>query len=167
MLEVLVTLVIVSVVLVMLTNVLFLALTIARKSFARSHIREEQNNIISKIEKDIRNAHFVESCMGEDLSASCSVALDTKYLWTTCTREDNTWYVCKKENPGTPNEKILAGMADDIVLKKFTFEEGYSDSEGRKTILVTMVVAHKDESLKLNNQVRQISISTRNFGVNF
>ncbi len=161
LLEILITLAIVTIIMVMLTNVLFLTLDIARKSFARSFVREEQNNLVTKIEKDIRNARFVESCEGEGETAMCEVYLHDMFIWTTCQREGKDPYVCKKDKNGN----IIEGMSEAIRLDQFSFEEGLSDSPAKKSILLTLVVSHKDSKYEINNQVRQIAISTRNYGI--
>lgn len=159
--EILITLAIVTIIMVMLTNVLFLTLDIARKSFARSFVREEQNNVLTKIEKDIRNARFVTNCSGDDALAQCEVYINDVYTWGTCTRNGSELYVCKKDKDGN----IIEGMSEDIKLDKFSFVEGISQSPGKKSILVTLIVSHKDTKFEINNQVRQIAISTRNYGI--
>jgi type II secretory pathway pseudopilin PulG len=163
LLEILATLAIVSILIIMLTNVLFVSLDISRKAFARSQVREEQNNILTKIEKDFRNASFVGTCEGTDQTASCEIGSDKVYYWTTCTGSDGKLYVCKKDSTKTV---ILDGMSENIELKYLSFEKGIEDAQGKKTIVITMNVAHKDGSLGIDNQVRQIVVSTRNYGVN-
>ena len=56
-------------------------------------------------------------------------------------------------------------MSENIIVNTFSFQEGLSDSEGRKSILVTLIVSHKDPDVEVENQVRQILISTRNYAV--
>ena len=160
LLEMLAALSIVTIIMVMLSNILIVTIEISRKSFARSSVREEQNNVLSKIEKDIRNARFITECQGVDALASCQVSLDKTYYWTTCNRSGGGFYVCKKNSN---KDKILEGMSENIIVNSFSFQEGLSDSEGRKSILITLNVSHKDPDLEIENQVRQILVSTRNY----
>ena len=146
----------------MLSNILVVTVEISRKSFARSVVREEQNNILSKMEKDIRNARFIGTCQGSDERAECQVSLDKTYYWTACQREDSSLYICKKN---AAKDEILEGMSENIIVNTFSFQEGLSDSDGRKSILVTLIVSHKDPDVEVENQVRQILISTRNYAV--
>ncbi len=146
---------------VMLTNVLFMTLDVSRKIYARSNVREEQNDLLTKLEKDIRNARFVTNCSGEDLSANCTIYLQYEYTWKQCV-EDNTEKVsiCKIDRNGN----IMEQTSNNIRVDKFRIEEGLADSEGKKTIIVTLVVSHVDDALGIDNQTRQLVISTRNFG---
>jgi prepilin-type N-terminal cleavage/methylation domain-containing protein len=158
LLEVLVVLAIVSIIMVMMTNILTMTLEISRKSFARSITREQQTNILTHIEKDIRNSRYIGNCQGVDAAVSCEVALDKVYTWTTCERGEG-FYVCKKDSEGN----IVEGLSDDVIVNKFTMEPGLSDALGRKSILITLVVSYHDPEMEVENQVRQIIVSTRNY----
>lgn len=161
LLEMIASLAIVAVIMIMLSNILIVTVEISRKSYARSSVREEQNSILSKIEKDIRNSRYISSCEGENESAYCEVALDKTYIWTTCQREEGDGiYICKKN---AAQDQILEGMSEDIIVNNFSIEEGLSDSDGKKTILITLVVSHKDPDVEVENQVRQILVSMRNY----
>lgn len=163
LLEVLATLAIVSILIVMLSNILFVSLDISRKAFARSQVREEQNNILTKIEKDFRNASYVGTCEGTGQGASCEIGLDKVYFWTTCDRGEGTLYVCKKDATKTA---ILDGMSTNVKLNFLSFEKGIEDAQGRKTVVITMSVGSVDSNVGVDNQVRQIVVSTRNYSIN-
>jgi len=161
LLEMLISLAIVAIVMMMMTNTLVITIEISRKSFARSIVREEQNNLLTKIEKDIRNARYVSGCTGENDQARCEVGLDKPYIWTTCDR-DGGFYVCKKDSS---ESVVIEGFSEDIKVDYFSFQEGLADAEGKKSILVTLAVSHSDPSYEVTNQVRQIIISTRNYEI--
>ena len=163
--EVVVTLTIVTILMVMLTNTLLLSLEISRKSLARSNLREEQNDILNRISKDIRNAHLIRFC-GEDALAAapkCEVLLDKKYTWTTCSG-DRSISICKKVGEGT-EEEILESTSENLVVKQFTIEEGIVEAYGKKSIVITLIVNHKLDTIDIEDQVRQVVISTRNYSV--
>lgn len=161
LLEILITLVIVSIVMVMLSNVLFMTLDVSRKIYARSVVREEQNNLLTKLEKDIRNARLIKDCSGEDANARCVIHLQYEYIWQGCMDQTTkNLSVCKISKDG----EILEQTSENIKVDNFRIEQGIVDSEGKKTIIVTLVVSHVDDQLGINNQTRQLVISTRNFG---
>lgn len=163
LLEILATLAIVSIIIVMLTDVLIITLEISRKSYVRSIVREEQNDILTRIGKDLRNARFVGECQGENETASCQVGLDQIYYWKLCDRYEQTGSDLCKMDYG--QETILEKTSDNINIDLLRFEEGLSDSMGRKSILVTLVVSYKDDEINISNQTRQIVVSTRNYEV--
>lgn len=162
LLEIVATLAIVAIIMVMLTNILFLTLDVSKKAFARSQVREEQNAILTNIEKDIRNARYIENCSGSGASADCEIYIQRIYHWGVCQRANtNDLYVCKKDESGN----IIEGMSENIKLDQFTIETGIAESSGKKTILITLVVSHTNPEFDVSNQVRQLAISTRNFGI--
>ncbi len=163
LLEIIVSLLIVSIIIVMLTNILFLSLDISKKSFARTSIRESQSEILRKIEKDIRNAHFIEQCAGENENAMCIVELDKKYYWTTCQNEQGNMTICKKINLGTPNEQIVEELPNYIKVDLLSFEQDPGNNAEKRTIVVTTSFSHVQEEYSILNQIRQIIISTRNY----
>lgn len=159
-LEIVVTLAIVTIILVMLSDVLVLTMRVTRKSFARSVVREEQNNILTLMEKDLRNARYVGACAGVNENASCEVGVDQVYYWTTCQRENGDLYLCKLDST---KSEVVEAMPEDIVLNSISFEEAISDSPGRKSVLITLDVSHINPDVEVTNQVRQIVVSTRNY----
>lgn len=161
--EVLVAMSIVTIIIVMLTDTLLISLDVAVKSFARSNTREEQNNIITKIEKDIRNSRFVETCSGTDSSAVCTVALDNFYTWKYCTRQDGSGNICKVEYDASGNEILVDSFSEDVIVDKFVIEGGFSEAPAKTSILITIVVHHKNPRFEISNQIRQVLISTRNY----
>ncbi|MBD3280759.1 prepilin-type N-terminal cleavage/methylation domain-containing protein [Candidatus Dojkabacteria bacterium] len=165
LLEVLVTLAIVTILMVMLTNTLLLSLDISRKSLARSNLREEQNDILNKISKDIRNAKFVETCSGVNENAKCEVLLDRRYTWTLCEDdEENVSLICKKVG-GADEDQILERSNERMVVKTFSIEEGIVETDGKKTIVVTLIVNYNSDTIDIEDQIRQVVISTRNYSV--
>ncbi len=163
LLEVIVTLAITSIIIVMLTNILLLSLDISKKSFIRASIREEQSKILLKIEKDIKNSILIDSCSGENETALCEVTLDKKYYWALCD-DGNLRSICKKINLNTPNEQIVEKLPDYINVNYISFEQAPSEDLSKKTIVVTLSFSYKDETYGINDLVRQVIVSTRNYG---
>jgi len=161
--EVLITLTIVTIIMIMLTNTLLLSLEISRKSLVRSSLREEQNDILNKISKDIRNARFIENCGNASGGTTCEVLLDRKYTWTICD-DTGQQYICKKVGNET-EEQIIERTSDQLIVKEFTIDEGIVESDGKKSIVITLVVNQNSEGIDIEDQIRQVLVSTRNYTI--
>lgn len=147
----------------MLTNILILSLDISRKSLVRSALREEQSDILNKISKDLRNAKFVQECGGSNESAVCEVLLDKKYTWTTCD-DAGVLSICKKTGI-EPYEEIIEETSDQMVVKSFIIEEGLADADGKKSIVITLIVNQNSDTIDVEDQIRQVVVSTRNYTI--
>lgn len=163
MFEVLITLTIVTMIMVMLTNTLLLSLDISRKSLVRSNLREEQNDILNKISKDIRNAQYVEECSGSIENVLCKVSLDRRYTWTTCT-EGGQVFICKKVGTGV-EEQIIERTSEQMLVKEFAIDEGVVEADGKKSLVITLIVNQNSSTIDVEDQIRQVIVSTRNYTI--
>src|SRR5690606_13353587 len=92
--EILVSLGIMSIVITMLFNVLIVGLQSTVKVIARSSIREEMSNISGQITRDIRNSDKVTACGELTVSNSCEFFYNNvRYSWSLCS--DSATQVCK------------------------------------------------------------------------
>lgn len=120
-------------------------------------MREEQNDILNKLQKDIRNSRFVQNCV----DSTCEVALDKVYTWTTCQNEES-YSVCKKYLDGE-NEIIIEQTDPRLNVVSFSIEPFFFEAEGQQTLIVTLVADFESGDLEIEPQIRQIVISTRNY----
>jgi prepilin-type N-terminal cleavage/methylation domain-containing protein len=156
LIEVLVGLGVISIVMVIFFNVLLISITITVRNTARSAVREEISTIASLITKDVRRADRLDTstCM-ED---SCEIIVENSLIrWYLC----NESQVCKEDRNGD----VIFESDPSLIVTNFVFEQGFVDSTSsiKNNVLVTIVGDHANESLEINNVVRQVSISTRNY----
>lgn len=161
LLEVVVSLAIIAVMMVMLTNILIISLSVAAKTAARSNVREETSNILANIKRDVRNAELINSCSGENDQAVCEgvLAVSGKFTWKLCDNEDGTKGVCKFDASGN----IIEKSPEYLTIDKLLFDVGFDKTRDKRTILVTIVSSYKGGDLNIKNIVQQTSISTRNY----
>ncbi len=168
LLEMLVSLGIISVMLVLLSNVLVISLKVSAKSSARGLVREEISELLATVRKDIRNADFVQSCSGSLSSGTptCTMFTGTSVKWTvvpktpTSTDPSPGFAIVKQDAAGN----IISRSPDNLRVSEFSFEEGFSESENTKVILVTIIASHTNSGLNVSNLIQQTSITTRNYG---
>lgn len=169
-LEILVTLVIFGILSVFLMQSLFNNLTISSRISARSQIRSELDQTLSLMEKDFRNAEDINtkkcgitnneiiggvSCLGrcvlntnEGLITWCFSSNDKKiYKFV-----GNTTVYKSSDLFDVTTVDFTVNVEQDIVGKDFT---PYAN------ILVT--VNAENNALGITNQIRQLSITTRNY----
>ncbi|MBN1915545.1 type II secretion system protein [Candidatus Dojkabacteria bacterium] len=161
LLEIVVSLAIIAVMLVMLTNVMIISLSVAAKTAARANVREEISNILSNIKRDIRNSQVINHCVGENDEAVCEgvLAMSGKFSWKLCDNEDGTKGVCKYDDNGSIQERSPEYMTID----KLFFDIGFDKTLDKRTILVTIVGSYRGGALNISNVVQQTAISTRNY----
>lgn len=162
LLEMVVSLGIIAVMMVMLTNILIISLQISSKTAARGNVREEISDQLSNIKRDIRNAEIVGNCSGENELATCDVIVLTgKFTWRLCQNENGTNAICKYDE----GDNIVESTADFLSVDEFSFDVGFSDTPDKQTIVVTIVGSHVNESTNVVNVIQQTSISTRNYAI--
>ncbi len=162
LLELIVSMGIVGIVMVMLSNVLINSILVSQKSIARSFIREEITNISDLITNDIRGAVTVGECDGAMDLAKCDIETDSGVItWKLCTSDTGPAQICKVDANGdvqfasSPNLKVIG----------YSFEPGF-DTGGNaveKNIILTIVGDHANDAFNVHNVLRQVSISTRNY----
>ncbi|MBD3363092.1 hypothetical protein GF362_05210 [Candidatus Dojkabacteria bacterium] len=168
LLEVLVTLLIVNIILLMVSQILVISLRLSVQAQERSFAREELTNIINLIKADIRNAdNLMNDCTN---SNSCTLMK---------TSAEIMWHLCDANNDGVDDQickdNITSGNTEYISNEKliidpntFSFLEVSSGGAGgnirdRISILITISADHRNEDLEITNLYRQVIISTRNF----
>ncbi len=161
LLEMTVSLGIIAVIMVMLTNILIISLTVSSKTAARGLVREETSNVLANIKRDIRNAQLIEECLGENETASCegTLALSGSFRWGMCDNDNGTKAICKYDKDGNIEEKT----PDSININKLLFDVGFDKTQDKRTVLVTIVSSYKIEGLNVQNIIQQTSVSTRNY----
>ncbi len=166
LLETLVTLAIFGIMTAMLSQAILINITITRKASVRSRIREEMSEISSLVERDIRNAQLIGTCGVAGTENKCTVTSVASFTWT-----DNCpslgvgiKSICRKDLTGN----ILYQSSKILSISTLKFQvitpAGITDPT-KSTILVTIVGAAVNPNLKINNQVRQLAVSTRNFTI--
>lgn len=167
LLETLITLAIFGILMAMLTQVILINLQVSRKTFARSRVREEISELITLIQRDVRNADLIKDCGQSTVSGivvnSCAISHVEEFVWTDkCPNETSTLNrVCKLDLSGNP----IFITSDFLNFSKFSFETGTSSTKtgAQQIILVTLVANTVNPSFEVNNQVRQVAVSSRNY----
>ncbi len=88
LIEMLVTLVITSIIMMGLISLLATILKISAMSHNRSKTREDLVNFSLEFEKDLRNASKVGICEGNEENFVCEIYTNALYRWTSCPREE-------------------------------------------------------------------------------
>lgn len=168
LLEMTISLVIISFILLIFFNTIVTALDVSYKGIARSFVREEMTSILNLLLRDVRNSDEVSVCEG----MTCEIIVGGRELvWGLCD-EDNELLsprsirsendiICKVDR----NTSELIYKSDDkLKIEVFEFETAVSIGNfSTKTILITIVSSHVNERFNVNNMIRQSSISTRNY----
>lgn len=161
--EILVSLGILSIVITMLFNVLIVGLQSSLKITARSFVREEMANISGFISRDIRNSDKILNCGETAIEYSCVFFKNNiRYKWERC---DNNNYVCKYDLTDINNPLVVYKSSQSVLINSLEFTQGFGSGETQKAknILFTIVASHTNSYVNINNVFRQTSISTRNY----
>lgn len=154
LIEMLVSLAVISIIILIFFNTLLISLTVTIRNNIRSNTREELASILSLISKDIKASTRIldESCIDN----SCTVVVDGEVL---------RWYSCESQICKDDGTDIIYKSDSEIIINKLDFQTGFVDESSplKNNIIVTIVGDHANESLDINNLVRQVSISTRNY----
>lgn len=167
--ELMVSMAIIGVLLVMLSNILIDSIYLSERLVARASTREEITNLTAQIVRDVRASSRVIDCVGQDLSARCQLVIDEIITWEACRldgsdlSEDN-FTICKKNSSG----QIIYSPSKNLRIRSIRFEEGVDSSNNstRKNILITVIGDHSNTNLNITNVIRQLSVSTRNYSIN-
>lgn len=166
--EMLITIAIFGILIAMISQVILINIQVSRKTFIRSQIREELAEIATLIQRDVRNARLIGEC-GANTQENrtinrCLMSHIEEFVWTDdCPgSSEEIKKICKKSVPG---EQLLFESSDLITFERLNFEVNLSSgTDGtRSTILVTLYSSASNPNFDVNNQVRQIAVSTRNF----
>lgn len=173
LIEIIISLSIMGFAITVMFSFLILSLRVSVLSLSRSFVREELAGITNLIARDIRNSDFVNNCGSTVSSNSCElVQSGTRYQWAKCdsngiinnNSELNT-RVCKFRIDSGNQRVVLFISSASVVIKNFDFSLGFTSgtSNSQTNILVLVNASHSNSSYNINNVIRQISVSTRNF----
>jgi prepilin-type N-terminal cleavage/methylation domain-containing protein len=165
LLEVLVTLVIVNIILLMVSQILVISLKLSIQAHERSKAREDLTTIVNMIRRDVRNANSVKQIdPANELSINAQVQNIT---WKLC--GDEATRICRHIfNTKTNLEEVTFQSNARLNISDISFIDQSSDAFGgdihhQLSILFTIQAEHSVESYNIKNLYRQVLISTRNF----
>ena len=153
-LETLVSISIVAIIMIMLNGVVLNLTMISQRSLARSTVREELASMGALLVNDIRNADSIGTCIG----SSCTIYGKQSGTWQLCSTS-----ICKRDTNG----QVITISIPDVRITGFTIQQGFSSNNNltQSNFLITIVGSHANSNYNINNMLRQISASTRNYGV--
>jgi prepilin-type N-terminal cleavage/methylation domain-containing protein len=157
LMETIVTLVIYSFILLMVTNVVLINAKLNEQLKMRSRIRSELAEMSALIKRDLRNASSIN--ITECTLTKCPMSVGGQTI---------LWSLKDNKIQKTINSEGIFTSSDLLVIKKFDFTViAKQDSPGdtQLTIILTINVDGKNENWKVNNQLVQEVISTRNYQV--
>jgi prepilin-type N-terminal cleavage/methylation domain-containing protein len=160
LLEVLITLVIVAILIVMLSNIMIMGIKSSLKIQARSQVREEISKIEKLIKQDLRNsANLGSDCTQEE---SCTIHKDSQvYKWYLC--EGNR--ICRDTlDPNTNTFVPQFKSSSKIEIDQFSVQQiSTATTPNASTMAITIIGGHSVESLDISNIYRQFIISPRTY----
>lgn len=165
LLEMLVTLIIVNILILMLSNILIISLRTSVEIRERSAIREELTTILNLMKSDIRNASLIHNdCIEEEGSDICTITKNADtFTWQLCPVEDHMG-ICKMDVAG---ERTFEQTSSRLSITSLTFHNISNfinpDSVSKTTLMITITADHSQEGSNIKNIYRQATISTRNF----
>ena len=167
--EVLVTLLVVNILILMLSNILVITLRISLEINERSAAREEMSDTLNRMKRDIRNANIIsEDCLGLSGGGTCSVEKSGEsVIWDTITADGVTQIRRRSDTGSGYQTNFITGdklnyttlLFQDTGGGAFTGPSGAS----KASILITMTADHTQENIEITNLYRQVVISTRNY----
>jgi len=164
-LEILVTMTIFGVIIVLLTQILILNVELSQKTFMRARIREEISEVLTLIQRDIRNAYYIDEC-GLDTDTGenrCQIGHVKEFTWTDACPNESVDKICKINSAN----QLQYETSDEVKIESLNFEIGLSSGEDgtKSTIVVTILASSSNEAFDVKNQVRQLVVSTRNYSL--
>ncbi len=184
LLELLVTLVITSIIMIALITLFTNVLRLSAISYGRAEAREELVNFLEEFEKDLRNASQVGTCEGfivageSDSSFLCEFVTDAEYRWASCPKpavgSSGLPSICSSNNfDCRPGGLTICKYRGDELISNFNYfynieqfgVSGFSTNtdSSNQTLSVVGVVSHPNQTFEINNIVRQSVVSTKNF----
>lgn len=185
-LEMLVTMAIFAILIVMLLNSLLLNIRLSTKINIRSTVRSNIDELVTQIERDIRNADSIDpsTCTRN----SCVISIEgVEYIWEIVANSS----VHRKINSNVPGVDEVFNSSPNIYIKSLNFDvlSSDTDSEGNyRFVNVIVTLEAESNALQLGcekdltnngcsntevgddqwveNQVRHFSVSTRNYLIN-
>lgn len=167
------TLAIFAILLVMLSEVLVLNIRASNMIKFRSSIRDELSELTSLIQRDIRNAGFIDIANCDDdididsdinNESACRISHRQNFYWVF----DQGGELCPENKLCKINTDLSGEVyfqtAEILSIDSINFEVSNSNIAGDEvTVLITIVASATNENWDIDNQIRQISVATRNF----
>jgi len=185
LIELLITLGIMSILLTMLSNIFLQVMTINLKNKERTYVRDISSSILNQIRKDIRNADTVDSlyCGSTDTTDQCIFNTNNKrYVWEVYQLDTYTtpaygirksaFTVLTEVNCITKVTKYET--PDDFLLQYnnvFKAEKNATGTSGSESIVVSVTITGQSapadgespSAALVKNVIKQTIISTRNY----
>lgn len=177
--EMLVTMAIFGIIIVMVLQSLFLNIKLTNQINLRSSFNTEVDQVVSIIERDIRNADFYYKSDSGTFIKGCGWVTPSNFCTISSNANDIKWSLDPSgkikrflgTNPLNPNYE----SSDILKFTQFEFYINSVDSLDTKNefvnILLTIKVVPANtawiNTYGINEQVRQISVSTRTYEVKF
>ena len=185
LIELLITLGIMSILLTMLSNIFLQVMTINLKNKERTYVRDISSSILNQIRKDIRNADTVDSlyCGSTDTTDQCIFNTNNKrYVWevyqldtyttpaygirkSACTVLTEVNCITKVTKYETPDDFLL--QYNNV----FKAEKNATGTSGSESIVVSVTITGQSapadgespSAALVKNVIKQTIISTRNY----
>lgn len=190
--ETLVTLIVVSIIIIMLTNVLSITLKVSVLASERAHIKNEMSSIFQKLDRDVANAEYVHiPAVGNVLILETA---DHRVRWQLCENNNhslstlaspNSFALCQyycalvsgndlDDSTCPPaSSRLQTITSPKLVIRSFSVEEIQSTSNFEnqriKSAVVTIRAEHYTDTLRpekglgIKNIYKQLTISSNNF----
>lgn len=159
LIEIIVSLAIVSIILILFFNIITGILNTAIKTNARAAAREEMSLLSNLVRQDIRNANVISDCN----ESSCELVTNEGQIeWNRC--DDNENLVCRYTNNNGVRE-LTYKMPEFLEAETFSFDVGFSEDTDttKQNIIFNLAANHTNEELEIENIVVNTSTSTRNY----
>lgn len=167
LLELLITLAIFGILMVIITSILLINLTVARRVKARTYAREESAFMLNILKKDIRNAESVAgigtnlkvAIIEEDLHAHC-------YRWFLDV-DGERYQIERREINCTDNSDMYAYASyrtpSDVEFSDFSFKVIENDGNSVVTIKIVAWTTGMPGEPDRQLLTKEVAVSTRNF----
>ncbi len=172
LLETVITIGIFGLLMAMLMQTLLLNIQISRRITERSRVREELTALTGFIQRDMRNASVIDanqcglveldnSPTHDDPEFGCVMSHVSTVMWVYGHDSCPTDSICKID---IATGDILYNSADILKIDQANFELQTFEVDGSKGVLmVTLYASPANPNWDVSQQVRQISVATRNF----
>jgi hypothetical protein len=159
LIETIATILIYAMMMLMITNIVLVNARLSQQLKIRSRIRSEMSQVVAMIKRDVRNAATVDAEHCTD--TSCSLTIVNNLITWSYSATNHT--ITRKD--GLTNE--IFTTADYLSVDYFNF---YTISDAatttkQVTIILTIKAKGTNEAWKVNNQIAQEIISSRNYGL--
>jgi len=185
LIELLITLGIMSILLTMLSNIFLQVMTINLKNKERTYVRDISSSVINQIRKDIRNADTVDAlyCGSPNAYDQCVFNTNNKrYIWEVYQSPSylDPAYGIRKSECTDLNEADCATRTtkyetpDDFLLQNqnvFKAEQNAFGSIGTESIVISVTITGQSapadgenpSAALVKNVIKQTIVSTRNY----